>query len=149
MNFDTIGNKTRPRLTDINYLNQIKTSRVSDSIPLEPSLYDKIISKMKTNMTNFIESNIYIIMIIILIAILLIYRYFQYKSVKENMTKYKNQDNITTESYIEQIENIDENIFDTSLINSEENYEIKKKNIINDSSYKPYNLKNLNDYYRL
>ena len=135
MDFDSIGNKTRPRLTDIDYLNQIKNSRVSDTIPLEPSLFDKIISKMKTNITNFIESNIYIIMIIIFIIILLIYRYFQYKTIKEKISK--TQFNNTTETYIEQIDHIDENMFDTSLINSDDNYEIKK-NIINNSSYKPY-----------
>lgn len=135
MDFDSIGNKTRPRLTDIDYLNQIKNSRVSDTIPSEPSLFDKIISKMKTNITNFIESNIYIITIIIFIIILLIYRYFQYKTIKEKISK--SQFNNTTESYIEQIDHIDENMFDTSLINSDDNYQIKK-NIINNSSYKPH-----------
>lgn len=145
MDFDSIGNKTRPRLTDINYLNQIKNSRVSDTIPLEPSLFDKIVSKMKTNITKFVESNIYIIIIIILVIILLIYRYFQYKTIKEIS---KTQIDDMNETYIEQIEHIDENMFDTSLINSDENYEIKK-NIINNSSYKPYNLKDMGDYHRL
>lgn len=146
MDFDSIGNKARPRLTDIDYLNQIKNSRVSDTIPLEPSLFDKIISKMKTNITDFIESNIYIIIIVIVIIILLIYRYFQYKTIKEKISK--NQIDQINETYIDQIEHIDENMFDTSLINSDENYEIKKT-VINDSSYKPYNLKNMGDYHRV
>lgn len=146
MEFDSIGNKTRPRLTDINYLNQIKNSRVSDTIPVEPSLFDKIVSKMKTNITNFIESNIYIIVIIIFIIILLIYRYFQYKTIKKKINKTQLDD--INKTYIEQIEHIDENMFDTSLINSDENYKINK-NIINNSSYKPYNLKNMTEYHRL
>ena len=79
MNFDSIK-KNKPILIDYNYLNNYKKPQIN--IDIEPTIYDKIITKIKLNTYLFIENNIYIIVALIILIILLIYRYIQYQHYK-------------------------------------------------------------------
>jgi hypothetical protein len=84
MDFDSIKNK--PRLTDPIYLQKvIENKKPIIQIVDEPTLIDKIMNKLKLSLYDFIENNLYIIIALIVFIVLLIYRYYQYQHIKNNL----------------------------------------------------------------
>ena len=86
MDFDSIK-KDKPRLTDYIYLQKVIDSKKPEIIiPAEPTLIDKVYDKCKNSFFQFIEKNLFIIFIVIIIFCLLIYRYYQYQTIKNSFT---------------------------------------------------------------
>ena len=164
MDFDSIK-RNKPILTDYNYLQKFKKPQI-DTI-IEPTIYEKIMMKFKSNTYSFIENNIYIIIALIILFILLIYRYFQYQNYKKNLSTIntesfnniiKKNKKITfnikpsyteTETQVDIDKQHEEVIPDLLNITNDRdlNFNIPNLTLINSSSYAPSNLQNLNDFH--
>ena len=85
MDIDTIR-KNKPSLIDKTVLEKvIKNKKIV--IYQGPTLLDKVGIQIKNYFYEFLETHIFKIIFLIIIVILLIYRYFQYKNIKQNIKK--------------------------------------------------------------
>jgi hypothetical protein len=84
MDFDTIK-KNRPHLTDYAFIQKVvETNNIQQPVqpPSEPSLLDRITIKAKNSFYAFIENNLFIITIFIILLCFLIYRFIYHRSSK-------------------------------------------------------------------
>lgn len=73
-------NLNPPKFIDPEYLESL--TKIYNSSP-EPSKLDKIYIIVKDKSLNFLERNIFCILLIVFILILLLIRFFQYKKLKK------------------------------------------------------------------
>ena len=85
MDIDTIK-KNKPSLIDKTVLEKVIKNKKPEIIQ-KPTLLDKVSSEIKNYFYEFIEAHIFKIIFLVIIIILLIYRYFQYKSIKQTIKK--------------------------------------------------------------
>jgi len=78
---------TKPCLIDTNFLETLIDKKRQVIIHQEPTLFDKILIKLKSNIYLFVEDNIIILITILILIILLVYRYYQYQYIKNNNDK--------------------------------------------------------------
>ena len=135
MDFD-IGKKNKPNLIDKITLAKVLENKKPEII-YEPTLIDKIFSQTKNYIYQFIEDNIFRIIFIIIIIVLLIYRYFQYKCIKEDIQNTIKQ-------------NINDNKIQQNFINFNKKPKQRKRIKISKEISKPiittYNSNNLDNY---
>lgn len=169
MDFDSIK-RNKPILTDYEYLKKFKKPEIN--IETEPTLFDKVVNKFKSNTYNFIENNIYIILALIILILLLIYRYFQYQHYKKSLSninmesfnnynyykqpkkikkiKFKTKPSYTeTETQVDIDKQHEEVVPDLLNITNDRNLNLDNPDltIINSSAYAPYNFYNVNDFH--
>ena len=123
MDFDLIK-KNRPNLTDHTFLQKIiENKKVPIPVEsIEPSLIQKIYTKTKNGLYNWVENNIVIICVICFIIALLIYRYYHYQSIKNQLLNDQSYYGYNYQSpYLNQyMPEITEEHFDTDLIEPKE-----------------------------
>ena len=136
MDFNIVK-KNKPQLIDNEILQKvIENKKNIIEIKTEPTLINRIGTKIKNSIYDIIEQNIFKIAIISIIIILLIIRYFQYKQIKNNNNSNNNNLIIQEELYIPVQSEKEQSI---ELIESE-----KKNN--NNNMYTTYNSNNLGNY---
>jgi hypothetical protein len=136
MDFDLIK-KNRPNLTDHSFLQKIiENKKVPTPLePTEPTLIQKTYLKLKNGLYNWVENNMFIIFVVCFIIALLIYRYFQYQSLKNKLINEEpyygyNYKSPYLDQYMPEISEITEEHFDTDLVSpKEQSINIVKKPI--------------------
>jgi len=152
MDFDIIK-KNKPKLINDDILEKvIQHKKNIIDIKHEPTLINKIGTRVKNCIYDIIEQNILKIIFIMVIIILLTYRYFQYKSIKNSIknklliNNYPEQRQISPEKFNNKTSNKKIN-----SIKSTSSTSIYSDKLINDvdisnNMYNTYNSNNLGNY---
>jgi hypothetical protein len=128
MEFDSIK-KNKPQLTDYTYLQKVIESKKPVIVePIEPTLIDKVCDKVKSSFYCFVENNIFIIFLFVIMVSLLIYRYYQYQSIKNKLLAEQAYYGINYESpYLKLYSRDKENLQNTEHFDQSEDIGRKKK----------------------
>jgi len=157
MDFDIIK-KNKPKLINDDILEKVILNKKNTAeIKYESTILDRIGTRIKNSIYDIIEQNIFKIIFIIIIIILLTYRYFQYKSIKNNIQnnlqiEHKRiiEEKFNNKIFNQKLNTIspksNNSINSTNSINLNDSNNLIKNNIPNNNIYTTYNSNNLGNY---